>query len=103
MDQAKSALREGQKMLIGIANQTDEIIKAYRLPEKQQRITVPSLLNRLKTFIDGSPSSDSSQFFSNTSINTTQSLNGLALHDRFSDLSTNLGYEFNKALATAND
>lgn len=30
-------------------------------------------------------------------------LGGLALHDRFSDLATNLGYEFNKALAAAND
>ena len=29
--------------------------------------------------------------------------NGLALHDRFSELATNLGYEFNKALASAND
>ena len=90
-------------MLISVANQTDEILKAYRLPEKQQRITIPSLLNRLRTFIDGSDGSEQSQILSNSSMSTIQMQNGLALHDRFSELATNLGYEFNKALASAND
>ena len=90
-------------MLISVANQTDEILKAYRLPEKQQRITIPSLLNRLRTFIDGSDGSEQSQILSNSSMSTTQMQNGLALHDRFSELATNLGYEFNKALTSASD
>ena len=53
LDQARQALREGHRLIMYISQLIDEILMAFRLPQKKQQITLPQLLRRLKLLLEG--------------------------------------------------
>ena len=79
-------------------------MKAYKTPEKQQRITIPALLRRLKATLDGQIDQSVLNSTSN-SVNNSQYISGhdSPLKDRMSELLTKVSYEFSKANALAHD
>ena len=73
------------------------------MPDKQQRITIPSLLRKLKATLDGQI--DQSQNTTSNTVNNSQYISGheSSLKDRMTELMTKVSYEFSKANALAHD
>ena len=73
------------------------------MPEKQQRITIPTLAKKLKAVLEGKLDPTYQTVIGLSSPKANQFSSNIPLKERLQELMTKLGYEFHKARAIAED
>ena len=74
IERAKNALKEGRALIDYIADLVNEILNVFRLPEKDQKYNLPTLLKKLRLVLEGhyandyQPSGSKTQRLKNTGV-----------------------------------